>query len=74
MKNLIDTIKESKVSDRDIYQYIQSWLRQDRSRYKETMILVFQSMMDFFQNEIDRETTKELVDLYNVAKDAYQSV
>lgn len=74
MKNLIDTIKESKTIDKDIRQYIQSWLRQDRTEYKKTMLLIFQSMMDFFQDEMDRNTTKELADLYTVAKDAYQAI
>lgn len=74
MKNLIDTIKESKTIDKDIRQYIQSWLRQDRTEYKKTMLLIFQSMMDFFQDEMDRNMTKELADLYTVAKDAYQAI
>lgn len=75
MKNLIDTIKESKTIDKDIRQYIQSWLRQDRTAYKKTMLVIFDAMMDFFQDEIDRDNkNKELADLYIVAKDAYQAI
>ena len=74
MKNLVDIVKESKTTDREIYQYIQSWLQQDRTAYKQTMLVIFESMMDFFHDEMDRDKTKELVDLYSVAKDAYQAL
>lgn len=85
MKNLVEILKESKTSDKEIIHYIQSFLRQDRENYEKTAILILQSMIDFFKEEMDYLEDKdkiasgeqskkynEVADLYKKVSDAYK--
>lgn len=85
MKNLIDIIKESKTSTNEMRHYIASWLRQDRGNYEATLAVIFESMMDYFKEEMDYYEDKskvasgkqskefdEAADLYAKVKKVYQ--
>ena len=85
MKNLIEILKESKTSDKEITHYIQSFLRQDRENYEKTTVLILQSMMDFYKDEMDyledknkiasgkqSEDYDKVADLYKKVSDAYK--
>ena len=86
MKNLIDILNESKTSNKEMTNYIKSWLRQDRSNYEATIAVILEAMMDFFKEEMDYYENKEKVasgkqskeyneapDLYNKVRNAYQN-
>ncbi len=61
MKNLIDILNESKTSDKDIRNYIKSWLRQDRQNYDSTIAVILEAMMDYFKEELDYYEDKDKV-------------
>ena len=82
MKDLKETLNESKTSDAQIKEYVASWLRQNRSKYRETSLIILNAMMDYFKSEMEYEESaprgtqssqyKEAADLYVKARDAYQ--
>jgi hypothetical protein len=83
MKDIKDYIvDESRTSDNQIKEYVASWLRQNRSKYKETSLIILNAMMDYFKSEMEYEESaprgtqssqyKEVVDLYTKTRDAYQ--
>ena len=82
MKDLKETLNESKTSDAQIKEYVASWLRQNRSKYRETSLIILNAMMDYFKSEMEYEESaprgtqssqyKEATDLYVKARDAYQ--
>lgn len=68
MKTLLDVLKESRTRDIDKTNYVKSWLREDRYHYTDTVLLIMESMMDFFREEEEyfddnqdykKENTKE---------------
>lgn len=82
MKDIKETLNESKTTDAQIKEYVASWLRQNRSKYRETSLIILNAMMDYFKSEMEYEESaprgtqsfqyKEAVDLYIKTKDAYQ--
>lgn len=86
MKNLTEILKESKTTEREMRDYVKSWLRQDRDNYEATLAIIFEGMMDYFKEEMDYYEDKskvgsgkqskeynEAADLYVKVRDAYQS-
>lgn len=75
-------VDESKTTDAQIKEYVASWLRQNRSKYRETSLIIIDAMMDFFKSEMEYEESaprgtqssqyKEAADLYIKTRDAYQ--
>lgn len=75
-------VNESKTTDAQIKEYVASWLRQNRSKYRETSLIIIDAMMDFFKSEMEYEESaprgtqssqyKEAADLYIKTRDAYQ--
>lgn len=80
MKNLIDILKESKTSDKDIQNYIKSFLKQDRGDYSKTVVLILESMMDFFTEEMyylkdqDKVASGQQSKEYDEAADLYKKL
>lgn len=82
MKDLKEILNESKTTDNQIKEYVASWLRQNRSKYRETSLIILNAMMDYFKSEMEYEESaprgtqssqyKEAADLYVKARDAYQ--
>lgn len=75
-------VNESKTTDAQIKEYVASWLRQNRSKHRETSLTILNAMMDYFKSEMEYEESarggtqsyqyKEAVDLYTKTRDAYQ--
>ena len=86
MKKIIELV-ESKTTDNEIRQYIQSWLRQDRDGYDKTLTIILEAAMDYFKEEIDYYQDKskvasgnqsaeynKAVTYYKVVKDMYDNI
>ena len=85
MKNLLDILNESQTSEKNMREYIKSWLRQDRQNYLVTVDVIMEAMMDFFKEEMDYYEDKdkiasgkqskeydEAADIYKKLSDAYE--
>lgn len=60
MKKIIDIV-ESKTSDSEIKHYIQSWLKQDREKYGQTLAVIIEAAMDYFKDEMDYYNDKSKI-------------
>jgi hypothetical protein len=69
-------VDESRTSDNQIKEYVNSWLGQDRKNYRRTTLLILSAMMDFFKSEmaynLGTKEYEESADLYSTVIDAYQ--